>query len=111
LACGPLGVKGRPSDATLSLRGEQRARLVCSARPQSENRSMADAELLGNQKSILANQAEIKSNQAQIKANQADIKSNQDKLDLLLANQVEIKKNQEEILANQKEILSTVRRE
>jgi len=75
-----------------------------------QEKRMADAKVLSNQKTILSNQATIVKNQKAILANQTTIVKNQK---TILANQGVIKKNQsalDEILNNQKQILAAVQK-
>jgi hypothetical protein len=75
-----------------------------------ENKNMADAKVLSNQKTILNNQSTIVKNQKRILANQQTIVKNQK---MIYANQGVIKKNQSaltEILKNQKEILAAIKK-
>jgi hypothetical protein len=65
--------------------------------------TMADQDVISNQKTILENQKTILSNQETIKKNQTS-------LDEILKNQGEIVKNQEEILKNQHTILSHLKK-
>ena len=104
--------------ATLSQESAKQTEPACRAsvklpaqtQQSGENKTMADAKVLSNQKTILNNQSTIVKNQKRILANQQTIVKNQK---MIYANQGVIKKNQSaltEILKNQKEILAAIKK-
>jgi hypothetical protein len=70
--------------------GEGNCMPVLRQNPKGERDTMAEADVLANQREILANQKQILGNQQQILDNQDVIKKNQEKLDIIIRNQEQI---------------------